>query len=203
MRYVLALLMVSGFSVTGFADYTYTITEYQQLPLLYDTQSMLITGQGGGGYTALFGKSSLTIESTSPLSQGSGGIWEIDLIGDNSRLEQLGGQVHTIDIGNNATAFLSGGLIQQIWSSQNAWIYAGDPPSFVPNPHITIKCLDHFYDTNTKLLTGHWLDNTAFSIHLIDVQGYSPAIENIQFIPEPATLSLLGIGAFLAGRRRK
>ncbi|MCI0499275.1 MAG: PEP-CTERM sorting domain-containing protein, partial [Planctomycetales bacterium] len=68
--------------------------------------------------------------------------------------------------------------------------------------HITIECLDHFYDTNTKLLTGHWLDTAAFSIQLIDVQGYSSAIQNIQFVPEPATLTLLCFGGFLLRRKR-
>jgi len=194
---IFACLFVSN----SFA-YTHIIDKYQSLPDLFGNESMLITGQGGGGLTNLFDNSYITVESTSTLGQGTGGIWEIQLI-DNSCLMMSGGQVHMIDIGNNATTFISGGMIQQIRSSQNAWIYAGDPPSFIPNPHITIECLDHSYDTNTKLLTGNWLDGTAFSIYLIDVPNYSPAIENIQFIPEPATLSLLALGAFWAVRKRK
>jgi hypothetical protein len=115
-----------------------------------------------------------------------------------------GGQVHEIAIINNATAYLSGGLIQQIWSQQIAWLQTGNPPVPVWNPHITIECIDHFYNTSTKLLTGHWLDDgIAFSIQLIDVQGYSPAIQNIHFIPEPVSLFLLGLGGFFLRQRRK
>ena len=110
------------------------------------------------------------------------------------------GEVHEIAIINNATATLSGGLIEQIWSQQIAWVRQGE--EYVPMPHITIDCLDWSHSTETNILTGHWLDGSAFSIQLVDVSGYSPAIENIQFIPEPMTLALLGIGA-LALRRKK
>lgn len=158
---------------------------------------------GGFDNLILHGDSFATIDGTSGLLEGSGGIWYLDLSND-SNLNMSGGQVHEIAIINNATAYLSGGLIQQIWSQQIAWRQAGNPPVPVWNPHITIECLDHFYNTNTKLLTGHWLDDgTAFSIQLIDVQGYSPAIQNIQFIPEPVSLFLLGLGGLFLRQRRK
>lgn len=199
---ILYILFVCLFTSMSFATYTYTITEYQALPSLEDDETMLVTGQGGGGLINLFDNSTITVESTSILEEGFGGIWEIQLIG-NSSLSMSGGQVNEINIGNNSTVFLSGGLVQQIWSGQIAWYQTGNPPVPVWNPHITIECLDHSYDTNTNFLTGHWLkDGTAFSIYLINVPHYSPAIDNIRFIPEPATLLLIGIGGFLIRRKK-
>jgi hypothetical protein len=92
-------------------------------------------------------------------------------------------------------------LIYQIWSQQYAWKNnVNGTPTW--NPHITIACLDYLHNPSTNLLTGHWLDGTAFSIHLIDVQGYSPAIQNIQFIPEPTTMALFALGGLLLRRKK-
>jgi len=96
-------------------------------------------------------------------------------------------------------------VIEQIWSGQGAWKWVGDPPEYVPNPHIEIICdVDSVkYDATANILTGDWLDGSSFSIQLIDVEGYSPAIENIFFTPEPATLLLVGAGGLLLSRKRK
>ncbi|HPD47642.1 MAG TPA: PEP-CTERM sorting domain-containing protein, partial [Anaerohalosphaeraceae bacterium] len=100
---------------------------------------------------------------------------------------------------------LSGGRIDRLSSRQNAWKYVDGPPvHLVPNPHITIVCdLDSVvHNPQTNILTGTWLDGMAFSIQLIDVEGYSPAIENIQFIPEPSTLLLMALGVVSFLHRR-
>ena len=52
------------------------------------------------------------------------------------------------------------------------------------------------------MLTGKWLDGLDFSIQLIDVAGYTPTINNITFIPEPASLVLIGLGGLLIRRRK-
>ena len=121
-----------------------------------------------------------------------------------SNLEFYGGEVHELSIGSYATAVLNGGRIDRIGSYQSAWKYGGDPPELFPNPHITIVCdLDSVnHNIQTNILTGNWLAGVAFEIQLIDVDGYSPAIENIQFIPEPATLLLVGAGGLLLRRKR-
>jgi hypothetical protein len=109
-----------------------------------------------------------------------------------------GGEIHQLDVHSYATATLSGGMIEEIWSYQSAYTVSG-----LYNPHITIDCqLDSvFHDTGTNILTGNWLDGSSFSIQLVDVDGYSPAIENIIFIPEPATLILLAVGCAIIRRR--
>lgn len=121
-----------------------------------------------------------------------------------STLDFSGGEVHVFDIGSYATATLSGGLIEEIRSYQFAWIQEGDPPVWVPNPHIAFVCdvESVFHNAGTNLLTGNWLDGSAFSIQLVDIDGYSPAIENILFIPEPTTIALLLTGAFFIKRRQ-
>jgi hypothetical protein len=144
------------------------------------------------------------IEGTSPLQEGYGGIWHL-VVGGESHLEFLGGEVHQLSVDNFATAVLEGGRIDRINSGQQAWKYAGDPPMLVPNAHITIVCdLDSVnHNPLTNILTGNWLDGTPFNIRLIDEAGYSPVIENIQFVPEPATLLLLTVGMVLMQKRRR
>jgi hypothetical protein len=169
---------------------------------LDDYETLLMTG-GGVGSLNLEDNSSATIIGTSPLEQFSGGIWYMTLVG-YSTLDFSGGEVHEIAIASYATATLSGGRIDNIYSQQFAWIQEGDPPVWVPNPHITMVCdiESVFHNTQTNLLTGDWLDGSSFSIQLVDVDGYSPAIENILFIPEPATIILLALGAALIKRKR-
>jgi hypothetical protein len=147
--------------------------------------------------------SSAIIQGTSSLEEFVGGIWLLSQVG-YSTLDFSGGEVHQFDIGSYATATLSGGLIEEIRSYQFAWIQEGDPPVWVPNPHITFVCdvESVFHNAQTNLLTGDWLDGSAFSIQLVDVDGYSPAIENIIFIPEPATLVLLAAGVLLLRKDR-
>jgi len=56
-----------------------------------------------------------------------------------------------------------------------------------------------------NVLTGLWGNGDPFSIHLPNITGYSPAIENIQFqlIPEPTSLLLLSLGGLLLRRGNK
>ena len=196
-------MFVCMFVCPGFASYTYEVYTYDLSLALDGEQTILVDLQGGMEYLRLSDDSFADIKGTSTLDRGTGGVWYIDTF-NNSHLNISGGEVHEIGTGNDATVLLTGGIIQRIWSGQVAWIQEGEPPVWVPNPHITIVCdLDtYFHNETTNLLTGNWLDGSAFSIQLIDIDGKSPAIENIQFVPEPATLLLFGLGGVVLRRRQ-
>ncbi len=119
----------------------------------------------------------------------------------SAHLNFYGGEVHEIGLGANGTAVLSGGRIDHLTTSQSIWKWVGQPAELVWNPHVTMVCSTHNYDTATKLLTGTWLDGTAFRIQLIDSAGYAATIDNIRFVPEPGTMLLLGLGGLLLRRK--
>ncbi len=208
MKPSLVFAILACLTVPVCAAYYEITSGYTPSLTLNNSDSLLMRG-GGAGLLNLWGESSATIEGTSVLAEGSGGIWQIE-IGNDSSLSMSGGEVHELGVSHNSTAVLSGGLIQQIWSYQSAWKLAGDPPVSVPNPHITIVYSGVLPTLNstTHLLTGLWGNGDPFSIYLSGVPassyGYSPAIENIQFqiIPEPVTVVLLGLGCLLTRRNK-
>lgn len=193
----LYILFICVFFSVSFATYTYTITEYQGVSDLTGTESILFTGNGGTGTFGMQDSSFASIQGTSTLGDGTGGIWHIDLL-HSSELEMSGGQVNMLSINNDATATLTGGIIQQIWSYQ--YIISG--------PHITIVYFGDLpaYNETTNVLTGLWGNGDPFSIYLSDVPassyGYSPAIDNIRFVPEPTTLALLAFGGLLMRQKQ-
>lgn len=158
----------------------------------------LIVDGGGGAEISVRDSGRLIVKSTStplapPWDVHPGGVYDI-LLYNISQLSFLGGLTELITIGSSATAELKGGTINRIKSMQyvtteNIFIYAQDDWSWIDdNPLLGIE--------------GHWLDGSSFHIEFINVAGYQPVWENIEVIPEPATLALLGLGGCLIRRRK-
>lgn len=201
---ILYIPFVCLFVPVSLGTYTHTITTYQLLPDLTGTESMLITGQGGGGGVNLFDNSFMKIESTSMLGVGTGGVWQISM-SVSSRLEMTGGEVHMIDMDDDSTAVLKSGWIEEIRIDQLFFKLEGDPPAEVPNPHITLY---YWGDLPTldvsNVLTGLWSNGDSFEIQLFNDTGIEcNLLDNFDFIlvPEPATLLLLTLGGLMIRRR--
>jgi hypothetical protein len=194
-------LFVCLFVSPSFAAY-YEITNGYTPGLTLENSDTLLMIGGGVGLLTLEDNSSAIVKGTSTLQQFSGGIWELNLNG-YSHLDFSGGELKEFDIGNNATAILTGGFIQQIWSYQ--WIPYTPGRDGIPVPNIKLYYSGVLptYNQTTDILTGLWGNGTGFSIYLHDVAGYDPVIENIEFIliPEPATLLLLSLGGLLLRRK--
>jgi len=151
------ILLAGLFASTGLA-YTYEVYTYGDNKTLYDGESILVDLQGGMDRLTLNVDSTAIILGSSAIEQGLGGIWEIRL-GYTSNLYMVGGEVNMLNIGNEATAILKGGLIQSIYSYQ-----------IVPDPHITLY---HSGAVPTKqniggfdFLVGQWGNGDPFSIYL-------------------------------------
>jgi hypothetical protein len=189
MKKIVLGLLVLVFASPSFAT-IYTVSSgFFGTKTITGSDSLIMTGGGG---ELLTGKdySVLDIRNTSPLVVLSGGIWNLT-IANNSQLIFSGGHVSRLDAFWNATATISGGQINKI---AGAYVYAS-------TDHIKIVCETYNYNTATKILTGTWQDNSAFSIQLIDTTGYTPTWSNITIIPEPTTLILLGLGRLFIRRK--
>ena len=136
----------------------------------------------------MWDSSYLEVRSTSIPVNGNwhtGGITDI-FLDDYSSLLYLDGWSEEITVEENATAIIKGGHIDAITSMQK-----------VIMPSIDLYCQSGWewvYTGETIAgITGSWMDGASFNIELINDSKYDETWKNINVIPEPATLILLGL----------
>ena len=192
-RLLPCLLFFSVFVQISFGEivFDYTISDTFDFGItLNGSDSLLITGSGTERIDA-FDESYIEVQGTDPLQQHVGGIYDLNL-NDFSTMNYYGGETNLFDIRGDGIATFSGGRIDYIRSFQDSDL----------TKHITfIADLDSI-DLTGNLLTGDWLDGSGFSVTLLDQTGYDSVYSNINFVPEPATVLLFGLGGLLLRRRK-
>ena len=203
MRKIVLLLMgvFIGSSVASAAVYELGEGEYGYSLQLENNDTLTVNGGGASGIEA-YGFASIEVHYTSlPLGLDVGGIYTLGLR-DNSNLQYNGGGTGGMRFYGDARAVLRGGSILHLSSYQRP--LGGDYPPSYWDKHITIEYSGELptVDEN-NLLTGLWPDGSAFSIQLHDGTGvFHPAISNIEFVPEPATVLLFGLGGLILRKRK-
>jgi hypothetical protein len=188
----------SGFA--GYSDGFITAGKYEYAVRWSNSQIPLIV-DGGADEISVRDYGRLIVKSTSkPLTPGwepsPGGVYDI-LLYNTSQLLYLDGVTEYIRVGQNATAVLKGGSINCIKTMRypvsdeaNVFIYAQDGWSWInDDPWVGIQ--------------GNWKDGTPFNIQFINDFDYGPVWQNIQVIPEPATLVLLATGGVMLQRKKR
>ena len=192
-KILLSLILVGLCTSISFGDivFDHTISDtYVGGIFQLNSESLLITGAGADDIEAR-GESYVEVQNTLPLQDFVGGINGLDLT-DASTMNFYDGEMNLFRIMNDATVTFSGGRIDYINSYQDSDFFK----------HITFVCDIDTIDVTGNILTGDWLDGSSFSVTLSDQTGYDTVYSNINFVPEPATLALLGIGGLLLRKKQ-
>jgi hypothetical protein len=186
-RVIPLMLFACCLSVThaGFDDGLISAGEYEWYVEWFS--GTLVVNGGGANVMEIRNASHIEVWSTAkPLGTGTGGITDL-VLKNYSHLGYYGGETEELTIRNNSTAYLYGGRIDGITSMQYADV-----------EHIVIDCRKgwSWLYTGAKItgITGLWKDGSAFSIDFIDHPDFDPTWMNVDVIPEPATLLMLGFG---------
>jgi hypothetical protein len=194
MKRLLLNLVLIGLCASisfGEVDFDYVISDtYVGGYTLNGLDSLLVTG-AGALFIDAFGESYVEVQNTAPLQENIGGIYDLNL-NDFSTMNYYNGETNLFDIRGDATATFSGGRIDYIRSFQDSDVMG----------HITFVADLDSIDLTGNLLTGNWLNDSSFSITLQDQTGYDSVYSNINFVPEPATLLLFGLGGLLLRKKR-
>ena len=192
-RLLPCLLLLSFFVPMSFGEITfdYTISDTYEFGIFsLNSESLLVTG-AGAYEVRTNGESYIEVQNTAPLEEFIGGIGSLSL-NDFSILNFYDGEMGGFRIIDDATATFSGGRIDYISSFQDSDLIQ----------HITFIADVDSIDLTGNLLTGDWLnDGGSFSITLLDQTGYDSVYSNINFVPEPATIALFGLGYLLLRKR--
>jgi len=156
------------------------------------------------------------------------------LVYNSATVDMTGGDILSLDLLNSSTADISGGSITQglyAWNNSTVnmtdgtigwnldasdsstvnlyggeitdWLYATDD-SVVNIYGYGFSYESEAGDWNGGQLTGYWLDDTPFTIDLLDnIVVDSTYYDHVNLVPEPGSLILIGAGClFLRGKRK-
>ncbi len=199
---ILIGLVCVSVALAGYDDGIISTGEYEYGVEWFTDSPPLIVEGGGADVIDALSSSYLEVRYTSIPVAGdwnTGGIRDI-VLNQNSELCYLNGATDLISFYGSSTATLKGGSINSIRSFQVV----------DATGNITIECQPGwswlYTSGEIKGIAGLWADGSSFEIDFIDKDhlGYDPVYENINVVevPEPITLTLLGLGGLLIRKRK-